>query len=226
MDSMNPAITLAVDLAAFLPGADNYLTMVVGNVAPTQAGVTYVMTIEMQEITPLTGDFAKTPVLTGPVGAAGAAGAPGVTGAAGADGSNTVDVLVNYLASTDLLSATGIAAGTWTDVTANQAFTKAAGGTAVYIAVSGVITLTAGDNAATRVVVDSAGTPLYRMVGGTGLVGDANPLAGANVIAVTGLAAGAHTIKLQLYTLNAGTAYLRAASSPNLEYLTISVWEA
>ncbi|HXI15156.1 MAG TPA: hypothetical protein VNM48_02210, partial [Chloroflexota bacterium] len=55
---------------------------------------------------------------------------------------------------------------------------------------------------------------------------NSNFFSGAKPIKVTGLAAGSHTVKVQLYSSAAGTVLCRPVTSPNTEALLISVVES
>src|SRR2546426_3229147 len=78
-------------------------------------------------------------------------------------------VLLDYVASTDLASQLSIPTGTWADVVPNQSFTVGAGPGNVFVSVMGCILARnqVGSNSTdvpTRVVVDSAGTAIYRNI--------------------------------------------------------------
>jgi len=55
-------------------------------------------------------------------------------------------------------------------------------------------------NVSSRLVVDSAGTPIIRYLGGDSVKVAgyyANPMNGAGLVMITGLTAGTHTVKTQ-----------------------------
>jgi hypothetical protein len=140
-------------------------------------------------------------------------------------------VRLNYDASTeaaDLGNATAIAASTWTDLCANKSFTVGDATALVEIDVRGVCV---GPNAASlaniasRLVVD--GTPAPGLLGGGAPAAGQfhNFLAGNGTVKYGGLAAGAHTVRVQIWTNVAGTYFCRAKTQPNFEALTILVVE-
>ncbi|HXI16420.1 MAG TPA: hypothetical protein VNM48_08615 [Chloroflexota bacterium] len=146
--------------------------------------------------------------------------------------SNAVNVLqLNYTAAVDLANVSAIAANTWTDLGTNQSFTVVDATSLVSIEVGGCtlgVSPVSAASIAARIVIDSAGTPINVLfAGGTSQTSQYAPFfAGAKPIKVTGLAAGSHTVKVQLYTTIAGTVLCRAATSPNTESLLISVVES
>lgn len=141
-------------------------------------------------------------------------------------------VLLDYVANTDLANPINTAASTWTDVLANQNFTKVKAGTIIRVAVRGAA-LAANNGASSswgvRFIIDSAGAPVTRILGGENSGGSfdyINPFAGVNVVAVAGLSAAVHTIKVQLICSAAsGLFFLRASTIPNTESLGIQVVE-
>src|SRR5438270_4143457 len=102
-------------------------------------------------------------------------------------------VQLDYAASTDLASGLSLSANTWTDIGTNQTFTVDDPNSVVEIAVDAAAqfqsNLTVG---ATRVVIDSAGTPITKMLGQGIVQGNGqgvNPFGGSGVIPLTGLSA-------------------------------------
>lgn len=136
-----------------------------------------------------------------------------------------------YAPATDHLSAAAISASTWTDIHANQNFTVVS--TAAWFAVVirlGMIGLAAGaPELAARALFDSAGSALaVQFAGGmVGTAGGGGSLSGGTFYLGPGTfaAAGTHTVKLQVYGNAAWTAYCRASSQPNIEFLAIHIVE-
>lgn len=139
--------------------------------------------------------------------------------------------ILNYDESTDVLSGAAITASVWLDVTANQNFTVADANSIVeLVARAGIIitTNTVATLFAARLVIDSAGTPQNIKIGSNILqVANqfASPMMGNASVFVTGLSAGVHTVKLQIFSSVTGTAYCRASSLPNSEYVNLTVIE-
>ena len=147
------------------------------------------------------------------------------SGGSGGGGSSD---LLEYVASTDLLSGASIAANTWTDLTANQSFTNShplvvisGGGCCLMGGVSG------GGQCGSRLLIDSGGTPTAIQLGGDHIPGSnfGNALSGAPTTFISGLASGVHTVKLQIYANLACNAYCRASTQGNLEKASIRVVE-
>lgn len=134
--------------------------------------------------------------------------------------------------STDLHNGTTCPQGTWVDVRANQNFTVASTDSIIAISIRGCAHLgspSANVVSNSRIVVDSAGTPINRMLGGVNSGGGnlyGNPLAGADTVYLTGLSAGVHTLKTQFIAVNAaGALYLRITSNPLEECFATEVLE-
>lgn len=137
--------------------------------------------------------------------------------------------LLDYRASTDLHSATAVSSTTWTDVGANQNFTVTDASAQIAASVSGGVTV--GNNAnqlsvGFRLVIDSAGTPIYRYLGGFLKPANAfaNGVCSCPPLPIGTLSAAVHTIKLQIYLTTGDNMYLRA-SSPTIEMLSLQVWQ-
>lgn len=138
--------------------------------------------------------------------------------------------LLAYIANTDLLNNAAIPATTWTDILGNQNFTVNASDSIIAIAVRGSALFSSDSGVgilSNRVVIDSGGTPIYRYLGGdidnaTGQY--INPF-GDNTVYISGLVAGVHTIKIQVYGAIAFHGYLRASTNPNTEFLSIDIIE-
>lgn len=139
-------------------------------------------------------------------------------------------VIYTYDASTDIFNNTSISASTWTDVYSDQNFTVSSSSSVLLIAIQGTCQLgntNIADNIA-RINIDSAGTPVLKKFGGVKSVVAAqygNPFGGSAFIAIAGLSAGVHTIKVQIFTTAANKAYLRASASPDTEYLSVQITE-
>lgn len=139
---------------------------------------------------------------------------------------DSVEILLDYTAVTDINNGTAVPAVTWTDVGTNQSFTVASASSVVEIAVRGAMILgagsvVAGSQSQARIVIDSAGTPITKPYGGAdypvaGLY--MNPLSGGGPVKVTGLSVGTHTVKTQVFISHAAALYCRAASSPYESY--------
>ncbi len=143
-------------------------------------------------------------------------------------GSGHPIIQLNYDETTDIATGLAIGNGSWSDLNANQNFTVSAAGAAavMVINVNGCALCGFGTAAeiAARLIIDSGGTPITRKIGGITTNID-SPIAGCS-FAVTGLAAGTHTVKIQLYASAAGNlAYCRCSSQANNEFLSIQVLE-
>jgi hypothetical protein len=134
--------------------------------------------------------------------------------------------IMEYNASTDLMSATAIAASTWTDICANQSFTVDDALAPVEIILNlGLLysSATAANEAACALLID--GTTRYQISANVvGAVGTFAGLAGGSVNIGT-LTAAAHTVKVQINSISASTGYLRASSDPTWEFLRLQVFE-
>jgi len=122
--------------------------------------------------------------------------------------------------STDFCNGVALGtAGTWYDLKANQNFTVDNANSIIAINVSGNMFIGGAGTPtiASRLVIDSAGTPIYRYLGGTYIYvnnGFGNCLTGAGTHYITGLAAGTHTVKTQgVSNVNTNTAYCRPAAN-------------
>lgn len=138
-------------------------------------------------------------------------------------------LILDYASATDIANGIALTASTWTDVNTNQSFTVAGG-------VSSMLQFSAFGNVilggatvagiSSRLVIDSAGTPINKLVGGSFEVSGsfANVLGGA--FSMNGLSAGSHTVKLQVFSSGAGAfAYCRSSTNPNTEILQIQILE-
>lgn len=166
---------------------------------------------------------------TGKVWICTTAGTPGtwtqVGGSGGGAGGSSV--LLNYEATTNLHNGSAVSATTWTDIGSSQTFTVANASSVVEVMTSGAVQYIggiAGNITVVRIIIDSAGTPQTRRIaaGSTTGTGNFTPLSGSMVL--TGLSAGSHTVKLQMYSLRAGSLYLRALSSdPSYPYEALNI---
>lgn len=146
---------------------------------------------------------------------------------AGGGGGSTPTILLDFTETTNL-SVTGMSAATWTDVKANQNFTVASATSLIEIAIRAfaIPNVAASNEIASRIVIDSAGTPINEPLGGffySTNVG--NYFAGSGSIFLSGLTAAVHTIKLQAYSVTASNQFLcRTASTPP-EFLRMQIIE-
>jgi len=146
----------------------------------------------------------------------------------GGGSGTTVTSILDYAAVTDLQNNTAITASTWTDVNTNQSFTVGSGVSFITVSVSGNAIVGHSGGAeffGVRVVIDSGGTPVNHIIGGGYTPGNyLNMFGGVNTIKVTGLSAGSHTIKVQVYIeglLN--TMYCQPSTRPNTDSLAILI---
>jgi hypothetical protein len=138
---------------------------------------------------------------------------------------------LNYNAATDLLSSTSLSAATWTDVGSNQSFTVDDANSTVEITIGGALLVGNVNiaNVGIRLVIDSAGTPVTKVIGGQYVDSAStivNQFAGCSPAKFTGLSAASHTVKVQVNSDAANTAWCRPSTKPDSEALLIQVWEA
>ncbi len=138
-------------------------------------------------------------------------------------------ILLDEVETSDLHNTTAVSATTWTDLKGNQNFTIA-GGTASAIEATINASMAIGTtNAAVvsfRFVIDSAGTPVYKYLKGADVIaGKYTGVGVSSTIKFTGLAAGVHTIKSQIYTSANENLLLRASSVAAQEFLQTQVVE-
>lgn len=144
------------------------------------------------------------------------------SGGGGGGGGLAATVLLNYIASTDLTNVT-LPENTWTDTFPDQSFTVPADATVV-VFVGGCIHANTGtdDNVVSRLNIDD-GTTLTGTLGGEATAYN-NFMSGIPPVVLTGLSAGAHTIKHQLLCHDAATNfYCRAAGHPEYENFSIVI---
>lgn len=136
-------------------------------------------------------------------------------------------LLLDYEASSDLASSVSLTVDTWTDIDSNKSFIVTNASALVEIAVRGNILMgTSSQIIASRLVIDSGGTPIYKYLGGaygpSGTYG--NPLTGISPVKLSGLALGSHTVKVQMITNNIGQVWFcRPASQSQTEGFRIQV---
>jgi hypothetical protein len=137
-------------------------------------------------------------------------------------------LLLDYSAAADLLNG-ATPANTWLDVISNQTFTVSSSSSLIHIMVGGVINFIPSTyaNSVTRLVIDSGGSTLYKYLGGGIPASNEyfNLLSGVCTVVLSGLAAGTHTVKLQMFSTTSGNAYCRPATYPGYEFLHIRVVE-
>jgi hypothetical protein len=118
---------------------------------------------------------------------------------------------LDYVASTDI-SPGSVPAGTWTNVGAAQSFTVGSSRSTIEIACMGNPILGSVPSIASyesRLLIDGSVPKVIGAEHGESTGGYQNPLAG-NVSIKLGLTAGAHTVRLQVYSTQNATCLLRA----------------
>ena len=135
------------------------------------------------------------------------------------------NLLATYTNAADTLPAAALAAGGWANAVPVVNFTTTASNSVVEISVSGsAIIGTAAGSCASSAVIDGS---TRIMLGGSAIPTSSygNPFAGNGTIKVNNLAAGAHTVQIQVISSVANTSYLRAATNPPYEFLRLTVTE-
>ncbi len=134
---------------------------------------------------------------------------------------SVTNILLSVEETTDLFSGTALVADTWTDCVANKNFTVTSSTSVILInirAKAQIGSTSAVSGLTSRVVIDSGGTPINKILGGSntaGANGYNNPFAGSCQVWITGLSAGVHTVKSQVLSRAANSAlYLRIATAP------------
>jgi hypothetical protein len=143
-------------------------------------------------------------------------------------GSVVPNLILDYTLAADI-NGVALTANTWIDILANQNFTVANASSLIEIAIRGyAFNNVAVGQCGSRIVIDSAGTPINEQLHSTNF--NANGV--GNIFATgpvfkSGLSAAVHTIKLQAHTPNGtpGAIYCRASSNPPLEFLRIQIIE-
>ncbi len=138
-------------------------------------------------------------------------------------------VRLSYTAAIDLANAISLPVNTWVDIGTNQSFVVASANSLIHLHATGVVLIgeaATNFSAISRLLIDSASTPLPKLLGGTypstGSYG--NCLAGAGLVAL-GLAPGTHTVKLQVYANQVAKAFCRPVAQAPLEFLQFYVLE-
>jgi hypothetical protein len=125
-------------------------------------------------------------------------------------------IRLNSIESTDFLSSTSITGSTWTDAKGNQSFEVDSENSIIIIIVSAGMQMGTSTNAhqGSRLVIDSAGTPIYRQMGACAVVANSynNPFNGSQPVVITGLTKGTHTVKSQIYASATQLAYCRCGT--------------
>jgi hypothetical protein len=136
---------------------------------------------------------------------------------------------LNYIAPSgaDLANGTAMAATTWVNLNTDQSFTVGSTASLLLVVVRGVA-IAPGNAAATqvasRLLFDGA-TPVGLGGGWAPGAGFCNALAGLTLVPLVGFAAGAHTVRVQLWSTAAGNFYCRTNTAPNQEGLAIVIYE-
>lgn len=138
--------------------------------------------------------------------------------------------LLAYAETTDRQTAAAIAAATWTDVIPNQTFIMPAGFERANLSVQGSLRVggmaTAGFISTRILIDDGAFNPPFIMIGAVPDVpigAYVNPLAGSSLVSFGAIAAGAHTVKLQVRCDYAATMDLKVLSQPDYYFLRVIV---
>jgi hypothetical protein len=128
----------------------------------------------------------------------------------------------------DVANGSALSTNAWNDVWINQTFNVDDPNSVVDIEVSSAIYVpaTSASLVSARLVIDSAGTSINKNLCGGGAPANANAIIVGGLVSVTGLTAGSHTVKLQVYpTGTSSTLYLRTNTAPITDFLTIRVLE-
>lgn len=144
----------------------------------------------------------------------------GSTSGGGGGGSSTAAILLTFEPTSDFYNGGSLSATTWTDLHSDQSFTVDATTDIIQISVSGNVQVgTNTQQASSRLVIDSATTPIVKPLGGGRVFGGdyLNVLAGAGSFTLTGLSAGTHTVKVQIYSATNQTIYSRPSTLPDTE---------
>lgn len=151
-----------------------------------------------------------------------------VAGAAGTP-YQTNKVQLDWAATTDLANSVALPAATWTDVCPAQPFTVDDAASLIEATISGYVQVGTNNNSdvAARLVIDAGGAaPLTKLISGAWIGTQLyNVLAGSTPVPLTGLVAGTHTIKLQVYSEATNLLTVRPATHPQTESLFMRVIE-
>ncbi len=134
-------------------------------------------------------------------------------------------VQLDSIAATDLTGAIG--ANNWTDLITPVAFNVDDANSLIFVLVGGVVLGVAAASItglSSRATMDGA---TIRKLGGDRQPANdyGNFLAGADPQLWTGLAAGSHTLRVQLFSTSAGTFLCQASASPDTQHLSVRVLE-
>jgi len=137
-------------------------------------------------------------------------------------------VRLSTVETTDIASGTAITLNTWTTVV-SKPFNVNSASSLLLITVRGNILgpTVAAAEISSRASIDSA-AQVAKLGGGISpnvASGSANFLAGSSGFLATGLAAGGHTLDVQIRSNTTGTYFLRASSQAEYEHLSITVLE-
>jgi hypothetical protein len=141
----------------------------------------------------------------------------------------TAALLLDYTYAGSDHNGASMTGGADFDVCPNQSFTVGAATSLIEIAVrANAQCHRAGGDAliVTYAIIDSAGTPITKKVGGSPLNGSIylNPFTGSGSIFLS-LAAGSHTIKIALRPSATADLYLRPSAGDPYEFLSVQVIE-
>jgi hypothetical protein len=134
---------------------------------------------------------------------------------------------LNAATATDILNGAATTAGTYYDASPSQNFTvnSTASILLLFVRLAALHTPTAGANGQLEVVAYVDSTTRHPL-SALGIAGAGGFLTGGGgSFALQGLAAGAHTIKVQVSPNLTGTTYLRAAAFPRTEFCLINIVE-
>lgn len=130
-------------------------------------------------------------------------------------GGSTPTILLDFTLASNIGPIT-LTAATWIEIIANQTFTVASGTSLVEIIIRGlgINNAGAGNYVATRVQIDSAGTPINKQLGGIFRIStNENIFEGIAPVYVSGLTAAAHTVKVQAFANGGDTFFCRPVST-------------
>lgn len=152
-----------------------------------------------------------------------------VTTAAIADNAVTA-IRLDADETTDFASPVTATANTWVDLKGNQSFTIASASSVVAISIKGAATAGTAPlvSILTRIVIDSGGTPIYKRLDAvqTPPNNTTYPFIKFGMVYVTGLSAGTHTIKTQVYAAGVTmSVFCRPALAPTVEFFSTQVIE-
>lgn len=131
-------------------------------------------------------------------------------------GGSTPTLLLDFVLASNIGPIT-LTAATWIEIIANQTFTKAAAGSLIEISIRGlgINNAGAGSYVATRLQIDSAGTPINVQLGGIFRIStNENIFEGCSPIYISGLSAAAHTVKVMAYASGGDSFFCRPVSTP------------